>query len=50
MGEGDETKTFEEPMGDETGSKDLRKLELAEIGEPIRAERKEDKSEAGAVR
>jgi hypothetical protein len=46
----DEVEEFGERIGDETGRKDFRKLDLAEIGEPLRAERKEDKIEAGAAR
>jgi hypothetical protein len=35
---------------DKTERTDLRKTDLAEIGEPIRAERKDDTIEAGAAR
>jgi hypothetical protein len=35
---------------DETGGRDCRKKDLAEIGEPIRAERKDGKLEEGAAR
>jgi hypothetical protein len=46
----DEVEEFGERIGDETEGKDLRELDLAEIGEPIRVERKEAKNEAGAAR
>ncbi len=46
----DEVEEFGERIGDETEGKDLRELDLAEIGEPIRVERKETKNEAGAAR
>ncbi len=45
-----EVEEFGERIGDETERKDLRDEEVVEIGEPMRAERKEDKILAGAAR
>ncbi len=46
----DEVAEFGERIGDETERKYLREVELWQIGEPIRAERKEEKILAGAAR